>query len=144
MGAEARYEHHSGCLTSKSLVQAGEGWKLSRELRSGGRPWSEGLEKGKRKSKVIGAALGLWKPLTYPLSLGPGSPCHFCAHPRCRLPPTFDQGRRAGFGAAGCRVPPGAGAAGRPPRLCPSARRGERSWWPAVSGILGNKAHQRL
>lgn len=95
---------------------------------------------GRRKSKVVvsspGALLAFLR--------GPHTPSHYCAHPRHRLPPTSVPGRHAGFGAAGCRARPGAGAAGRPQRLCPSARRGGRSWWPVVGGGLGNKAHQKL
>lgn len=95
---------------------------------------------GRKKSKVVvsspGALLAFLR--------GPHTPSHYCAHPRRRLPPTSVPGRHAGFGAAGCQARPGAGAAGRPQRLCPSARRGGRSWWPVVGGGLGNKAHQKL
>lgn len=96
----------------------------------------EGREDSKLMVSSAGALLAFF--------LGPHAPGHYCAHPRCMLPPTSVPGRRAGFGAAGCQARPGVGAAGRPQRLCPSARRGGRSWWPVVGGGLGNKAHQEL
>jgi hypothetical protein len=68
---------------------------------------------------------------------------HSCAHLRHRLPPAFVPGKHAGLEAAGCQVHHEVVAAGRPQRLCPSARRGGKSWWPVAGGGLRNKAHQK-
>ena len=108
------------------------------EEHHGEEPW-----RGEKKGKVVCGACWLYIPSFQP-PLSSLWACIHWAHLRRRLPPTFVPGRREGFGAAGCQVHPGAGAAGRPQRLCPSARRGGRSWWPVAGEGLGNKACQEL
>lgn len=108
------------------------------EEHHGEEPW-----RGEKKGKVVCGACWLYIPSFQP-PLSSLWACIHWAHLRRRLPPTFVPGRREGFGAAGCQVHPGAGAAGRPQRLCPSARRGGRSWWPVAGEGLWNKACQEL